>query len=202
MAKWLTLHPKNPQERLIKQVTEGLEVGQIMAYPSGHGYALACLYGQAQALERLYRLRELKSDHPMTLVCRDIAHIAEYAQLDTWAFKQIKFHGNKPFTYILPISKRTVRHMVWIKKRQEQGFQLPTTPLIHALVRGLSLPLVTTSLIFDDEALVEPYDIHEAIGREIDWLLDTGESITVLTTVVDFCSGESRVIRQGGEIWE
>jgi tRNA threonylcarbamoyl adenosine modification protein (Sua5/YciO/YrdC/YwlC family) len=201
MAKWITLHPDNPQPRLVAQVVAGLEAGQVIAYPTGHSYALACLYGDSKAMERLYRLRELTLDHPMTLLCRDISHVAEYAQLENWAFKQIKSHAHRPFTYVLPITKRVARQMVWVKKRYEQGFQLPTTPLTHAVMDQLSAPLVTTSLYVNDHPLSEAYLIDDEIGNQIELLLDTGEAGTALTTVVDFTSGESQVIRQGAEAW-
>jgi tRNA threonylcarbamoyl adenosine modification protein (Sua5/YciO/YrdC/YwlC family) len=202
MAKWLTLHPDNPQPRVVAQVAAGLESGQVIAYPTGHNYALGCLYGESKAMERLYRLRDLNLDHPMTLLCRDISHIAEYAQLENWAFKQIKSHAQQSFTYVLPITKRVARQMEWAKKRQEQGFQLPTTPLTHALLDQLPGPLVTTSLYVNGHSLSEAYLIDDEIGNQIDLLLDTGEMGSALTTVVDFCSGESVVLRQGQEGWD
>lgn len=201
MAKWLTLHPNNPQPRVVAQVVSALEAGQVIAYPTGHNYALGCLYGNAKSIERLYRLRELASDHPMTLLCRDISHVSEYAQMDNRAFKAIKAHMHKAFTYVLPISRRVARQMIWLKKRYEQGFQLPTTPLTHAIMGQLSAPLVTTSLLWHDEVLNEAYRIDEELGGQIDVLLDTGECETRVTTVVDFCSGEAEVVREGSEQW-
>lgn len=202
MAKWLSLHPDNPQPRVVAEVVAGLEAGKVIAYPTAHSYALACLYGNTKSMDRLFQLRELKADHPMALLCRDISHVAEYGQLDNWAFKQIKNSTAKSFTYVLPISKRTARQMLWVRKRYEQGFQLPTTPLTHAIMDELSAPLVTTSLcVQGSEPLGEAYLIDDAMGNRIDLLLDTGESGTDVSTVVDFCSGEAVVLRQGVEEW-
>jgi tRNA threonylcarbamoyl adenosine modification protein (Sua5/YciO/YrdC/YwlC family) len=202
VAKWLTLHPDNPQPRAVAEVVAGLEAGKVIAYPTGHNYALACLHGKSKSMERLYQLRELKADHPMALLCRDIAHVAEYAQIDNSVFRQMKGRAAKAFTYVLPISKRVGRQMLWLRKRHEQGFQLPTTPLTHAIMDQVSSPLVTTSLCVNgSEYLGEAYQIDEEIGGQIDFLLDTGEAGVDASTVVDFCTGAAQVIRQGVEVW-
>ena len=40
MSKVISIHPENPQYRLIKEVVDLLENGGIIAYPTDSGYAL------------------------------------------------------------------------------------------------------------------------------------------------------------------
>ncbi|HEY9353301.1 MAG TPA: threonylcarbamoyl-AMP synthase, partial [Nocardioides sp.] len=40
MARFLDVHPDNPQSRLISQVVDALRDDQLIAYPTDSGYAL------------------------------------------------------------------------------------------------------------------------------------------------------------------
>ena len=40
MARYLDIHPDNPQPRLVTQVVEALRDDQLIAYPTDSGYAL------------------------------------------------------------------------------------------------------------------------------------------------------------------
>lgn len=199
MAKWLVLHPDNPQPRLVAETVARLEQGAVMAYPTGHNYALACLYGEKKALDRLYRLRDLSAEHPMTLMCRDLSQITDYATLDNTTFKQIKPTLGRCFTYVLPINKRIARQIPWQSKNNEQGFQVAATPLLRHILAQLSAPLVTCSCVHASEAVAEAYLVDECIGNQIDLLLDTGEGGVEQSTVVKFDQGVVQIIRQGIE---
>ena len=52
MALVLDIHPVSPQMRLITQVTETIEKGGVIAYPTDSGYALGCALGNKTAMER------------------------------------------------------------------------------------------------------------------------------------------------------
>lgn len=202
MAKWLSLHPQNPQARLLAEVAAGLLGGQIMAYPTQTHYALGCLLHQRQAIDRLYKLRSLSVEHPFALVCRDIAQIASFATVDNQMFRLIKAHIGEPITYVLPITKRVSRRLDWPRKRHEMGFQLMQTPLVRGLLSRLPEPLVTTTLPpIDDQTLNEGYLIDEALGGQLDMLLDIGEVSAGETTVVDLTSDVPQVLRAGVGIW-
>ena len=56
MALILDIHPKNPQMRLINKVTETIEKGGVIAYPTDSGYALGCSLGNKTAMERIKKL--------------------------------------------------------------------------------------------------------------------------------------------------
>ncbi len=53
MVKIISIHPENPQKRMILQVVEVLEVGDIIAYPTDSGYALGCMMGNKKAMDRI-----------------------------------------------------------------------------------------------------------------------------------------------------
>ena len=53
MALFLKVHHVNPQKRLINKVTEIIQNGGIIAYPTDSGYALGCGLGNKYAMERI-----------------------------------------------------------------------------------------------------------------------------------------------------
>ena len=42
MAQFFTVHPDNPQARLLKQAVELLNQGKLLAVPTDSSYALVC----------------------------------------------------------------------------------------------------------------------------------------------------------------
>ena len=62
MARFLDIHPENPQQRLIDQVVAQLRDDALIAYPTDSGYALGCALGNRNGRDRILRIRELALD--------------------------------------------------------------------------------------------------------------------------------------------
>ncbi|HEY7944007.1 MAG TPA: Sua5/YciO/YrdC/YwlC family protein, partial [Casimicrobiaceae bacterium] len=86
MAQYFSIHPIDPQPRLIRQAAAIVRQGGVIAYPTDSSYAFGCRIGDAAAAERIRRLRDVDDKHQLTLVCRDLAEIGRYAQLDNEHF--------------------------------------------------------------------------------------------------------------------
>ena len=57
MTLFLNIHHLNPQKRLINKVTEIIQNGGIIAYPTDSGYGLGCSLGNKNAMERIVKIR-------------------------------------------------------------------------------------------------------------------------------------------------
>ena len=57
LAQLFTVHPVDPQPRLIKQAAAIIRDGGVIAYPTDSGYALGCGLGNADAARRIRRIR-------------------------------------------------------------------------------------------------------------------------------------------------
>ena len=58
MARFLDVHPDNPQPRLLEQVVGALrDEDALIAYPTDSGYALGCRIGNRDGRERILRIR-------------------------------------------------------------------------------------------------------------------------------------------------
>ncbi|MFT5608178.1 MAG: tRNA A37 threonylcarbamoyladenosine synthetase subunit TsaC/SUA5/YrdC, partial [Parvicella sp.] len=73
MAQFFTLHPANPQLRLIRTAVEIIKAGGIIAYPTDSSYALGCHIGDAKALDKIRAIRQVGDEHNFTLVCADLS---------------------------------------------------------------------------------------------------------------------------------
>ena len=97
MAQFFTIHPDNPNTRLIRQAAAMLRDGAVIVYPTDSGYALGCHLDDREAVMRIRQIRGLDDKHLMTLVCRDLSEIAHYAKIDNNKFRLLK--GNTPGSY-------------------------------------------------------------------------------------------------------
>ena len=55
MARYLDIHPDNPQPRLVAQVVDALRDDALIAYPTDSGYALGTRLGNRDGRDRILR---------------------------------------------------------------------------------------------------------------------------------------------------
>ncbi len=105
MSQLFELHPDNPQPRLIRQAAQILHGGGIAAIPTDSSYALVCHLDDKSAAENLRRIRGVDDKHHLTLLCRDLSELANYARVDNRQFRLLKLGTPGPFTFILEATK-------------------------------------------------------------------------------------------------
>lgn len=197
MQRW-EVHPDNPQQRLLAKAVVCLHQGGVVAYPTDSGYALGCCLDNKDALERIRRIRQLPETHHFTLVCRDLAHLSRYAQVDNLVFRHVKRLTPGAFTLILPATKEVPKRL-WHPKRDTIGLRIPSHRVVQALLSELQGPLLSVSLIMpgEDWPLIDADSIEERIGAQIDGIIDAGWVGHEPTTVVDLTQGDVEIVRQG-----
>ncbi len=198
MAEYLEIHPKNPQLRLIRQAVGIVRDGGVIAYPTDSCYALGCHVGDAEALERIRRIRQADKNHHFTLVCRDLSEIARYARVDTPVFRLLKAHTPGPFTFLLPATRETPKRLQH-PKRRTIGIRVPEHPVPHLLLAELGEPLMSSTLLLpgDDTPLTDGDQIRERLDGALDAILDGGHCGIEPTTVVDLAVTPPVILRQG-----
>ena len=78
VARFIDIHPDNPQPRLLEQVATARRDGALIAYPTDSGYALGCALGNRDGRDRILRIRGLDDKHHFTLMCRDFAQLGQF----------------------------------------------------------------------------------------------------------------------------
>lgn len=198
MAQIFTLHPDNPQDRLLKQAVAMLHEGAIIALPTDASYVLACHLGDKAALDRLRAIRRLDSSHLMTLLCKDLSSVGSYAKIENSTFRLLKKLTPGPFTFILTAS-REVPNRLLHPKRKTIGLRIPDSIICQQLLSLLAQPLLATTLTLpgEDLPLTDAEEIYEKLQHHVDLVIDGGAGSLALTTVIDATQATPVLVRQG-----
>ena len=199
MARYVDLHPDNPQSRLIGQVVAALrDDDALIAYPTDSGYALGGRIGSKDIRERILRIRDLDERHHFTLVCRDFGQLGQLVHVNNAAFRAIRAATPGPYTFILPATPEVPRRLLHPKKKTV-GVRIPDHPVVRALLEELGEPILSSTLILPGET--EPrtlgWDVKEELDHVVDYVLEAGETPAEPTTVIDWSEDEPVVVREG-----
>ncbi|NHA68316.1 L-threonylcarbamoyladenylate synthase [Phycicoccus flavus] len=203
MARYLDVHPVDPQPRSIAQTVAMLRDGGLVAYPTDSGYALGALMGDQQAKDRIRAIRRLDDKHHYTLVCRDFAQLGQLVIVDNHVFRAVKAATPGPYTFILPATPEVPRRLLHPKKRTV-GVRIPEHPVVRELLAALGEPLLSSTLILPDatEPMTDGWAVKEELDHVVDVVLDSGECGSDPTTVVDFTADPAgEVAREGAAPW-
>ena len=198
MTQHFSVHPDNPQPRLLKQAAALLTQGGVLAVPTDSSYALACQLDDKAAADQLRRIRQVDDKHHLTLLCRDLRELANYARVDNAQFRLLKNATPGPFTFILEASKEVPRR-VSHPQRKTIGLRVPEHPALQALLEVHGAPLLATTLILpgETEPLNDPEEILERLEKQIAGVIDSGACPLEPTTVVDLSGDAPEVLRRG-----
>lgn len=198
MAQFFSIHPDNPQQRLIEQAVGVLRRGGLIVYPTDSAYALGCQIGDKMALDRIRALRQLDKHHNFTLMCRDLSELATYARVTNADFRLLKSHTPGPYTFILNATAEVPRRLMH-PKRRTIGMRVPNNPIALALMEHLGEPLMSSSLILPGDLLplTDPYEIRDLLEHQVELVIDGGFCGLEPTTVVDLTEDVPRVTRVG-----
>ncbi|MDD5325341.1 MAG: L-threonylcarbamoyladenylate synthase [Polaromonas sp.] len=202
MAQFFEVHPVNPQARLLQQAVALLERGGVAAVPTDSSYALACQLDNKAAADRLRRIRGVDDKHHLTLLCRDLSELANYARVDNKQYRLLKAATPGPYTFILEASKEVPRR-VSHPSRKTIGLRVPDHKVLQALLELHGEPLLATTLIprGETEPINDAGDIDEPLQNELAAVIDAGPCYLMPTTVIDLTplatGGEAVLIRQG-----
>lgn len=198
MAQFFSVHPDNPQARLLKQAVQLLNQGSVLAVPTDSSYALVCHLDDKNAADQLRRIRGVDDKHHLTLLCRDLSELASYARVDNRQFRAIKQATPGPFTFILEATKEVPRR-VSHPQRKTIGLRVPEHRVLQELLALHGAPLLASTLILpgEDGPMNEPEAIRERLEHQVGAVIDAGACSLQPTTVIDISGSEALVLRQG-----
>lgn len=198
VAQYFTIHPENPQRRLIAQAAGILRSGGVIVYPTDSLYALGCHLGDKPAMERMRWIRDIDERHHLTLTCRDLAEVGALARVDNATFRLLKACTPGSYTFILHATRELPRRILH-PNRKTIGVRIPDHPVALALLDELNEPLLSTSLMLpgDEEPMDDPQEIRLRLEKSVELVIDGGKCSTEPTTVVDLTGAVPVVIRVG-----
>ena len=199
----LQIHPKDPQDRLIKQVAETLRNGGIIVYPTDTIYGFGCDIYQTKAIEQICRIKQIDPKKAqLSFVCCDLSHLSDFArQISNTTYRILKEHLPGPYTFILPASKQVPK--ILQSKKDTIGLRIPDNKIAHMLVKELGHPILSTTLPGDFvEDYTDPEIIYEKYKNLVDIVIDGGPGGSVPSTIVNCVNDDYEVIRRGAGQWE
>lgn len=198
----LSIHPKNPQQRLLRQIADSLKAGGIIIYPTDTIYGLGCDIFQPKAIERICRIKNIDpSKAQLSFICRDLSHLSDYTKsIDTPLYRVLKNHLPGPYTFILPASKQVPK--ILKSKKDTIGLRVPDNVVCSEILQTLGNPILSASLPGDMvEEYTDPEIIYEKFGSLVDFVVDGGPGGVTPSTVIDCTTDDWTVIRQGLGEW-
>ena len=198
MAQYLSVHPDNPQPRLLKQAVALLNQGGVLAVPTDSSYALVGHMDDKTAADHLRKVRGVDDKHHLTLLCRDLSELSNYAKVDNAQFRMLKQATPGAFTFILEATKEVPRR-VSHPQRKTIGLRVPQHAVLQELLALHGAPLLATTLIpnGESEPLNDPEEIRNRYEKLIAGVMDAGACSREPTTVVDCTGDHIEVVRQG-----
>ncbi len=200
----LHIHPENPEQRKIQQVVECLLDGGLIIYPTDCVYVLGCLPQSKKAIERLSFIKKLDPKKAnFSLIFDQLSSTGDYlANYDKNVFRTLKKNLPGAFTFILNASNALPK-LIQTKKKT-LGIRIPDHQVPLSIVEQLGKPIISTSLISEDDIIeyeTDPDEIYERYQNRVDLIIDSGICGSIPSTLIDLTSGEIDIIRQGkGEL--
>jgi len=199
MALLISIHPVDPQPRLVRQAVAAMQQrGTVIVYPTDSCYALGCLIGDKEAMERIHRIRQTDKTHNFTLVCRDLSEIARYARVDNRQYRTLKAFTPGPYTFLFEAT-REVPKRLQNPKRRTIGIRVPDNPIVRMLLAELGEPIMSSTLLLpgDEQPMTDPAEIRQRLQHAVDVVIDGGYCGLEPTSVVDLSGELPLVVRRG-----
>jgi tRNA threonylcarbamoyl adenosine modification protein (Sua5/YciO/YrdC/YwlC family) len=198
VAQFFSIHPENPQLRLIRQAAAIVRTGAVIAYPTDSCYALGGQLGDKTVMTRIRAIRQMDERHHFTLMCRDLAEISHYAKVDNRQYRLLKMSTPGSYTFIFQATREVPRRLQ-SARRNTIGVRIPDHPVAQALLAELNEPLLSSTLIMPGEELPlnDPWEIRDRLERQVELVLDGGACGLEMSTVIDMTGEAPAVIREG-----
>jgi len=103
----LKLYDKNNNPQDLQRVTDILNDGGLIIYPTDTMYAIGCHGLKERAIERICRIKDIDPrKNNLSIICYDLSSISEYAKVGNNEFKLMKHN--------LPCPKSSVTEKRWV----------------------------------------------------------------------------------------
>lgn len=196
MATVLRVHPENPQGRHTERAVQVMREGGVIVYPTDTVYGLGCDIMNAQAVNRIIRIKGRDPKKPLSFVCSDLTHISHYAMVSNFAYRILRRFLPGPYTFVLPASREVPKLLR--SKSKTVGIRIPDHPVPLALVKEMGKPILSTSANrSNEEVITDPEELRVTLGKQVDIILDSGILPVLPSSVISLVDDEIVILREG-----
>ncbi len=194
----VSLHPENPEKRILKQISENLKDGDVYIFPTDTVYSFVADSQSKIGIEKLYILKNLEKTKPLSLLCPSISVASEFIEnIPNSAYRLMKKITPGPFTFIFKANKNIPRVSLTNQKTKDIGIRIPDNIYLQSLLELHGNTLTGTSVYSSDEYIISADDIEDLYGKKVKGIINGGILKQELSTIIDFSTGDMEIIREG-----
>ena len=202
---FLKLHSENPNPRYVKMIIECLENDGVIIFPTDTIYAIGCSVNSSKALDRIARIKGTKKEKAnFSFIFHDLSMLSEFTRpINNDVFKMMKRNLPGAFTFIVEANNNVPK--LFKNNKKTIGIRIPDQPIITNIVRELGCPIITTSIVDEDEIsgfMTDPEEINDAYKDKVDIIIDGGFGNKEESTIVDCTDNEIVISREGKGVLE
>ncbi len=202
---FLKLHSENPNQRYVKMIVECLENDGVVVFPTDTIYGIGCSVNSSKGLDKIARIKGIKKEKAnFSFIFHDLSMLSEFTKpINNDVFKMMKRNLPGAFTFIVEANNNVPK--LFKNNKKTIGIRIPDQPIITNIVRELGCPIITTSIIDEDEIsgyMTDPEDIYDAYKDKVDIVIDGGYGDNEESTIVNCVDNEIVIIRQGKGVLE
>ena len=196
----LKIYPDNPSGKQIRIVTECLNDGGVIIFPTDTIYALGCDIFKPRAIDRVAQIKGIKKQKAhFSFICHDLSQLSDFTKpISNEVFKLMKSSLPGPFTFILNANTKVPK--IFQSKKKTVGIRVPDNNVPLHIIRELGNPVMSTSIHDEDEIIeytTDPELIYEKYGKWVDIVIDSGYGDNTPSTIIDCTKGDVVVVREG-----
>lgn len=196
----LKLYDKNPSEKTLRTIRDCIYDGGIIIYPTDTVYGFACDIKRPKAIDKIAKIKNINAkSHDFTIVCDNISRLTNYVKpISNQVFRMINRAVPGPYTFIIEANNKVPKLIH--RKKKTIGIRIPDNPITQSILKFIDAPLLSSSVLHDDEVLeyrTDPELIHERYQNMVDLVIDGGYGNNQASTIVDFSKGEVEILRYG-----
>lgn len=183
----------------ISKAIELLNRGELVAIPTETVYGLAGNALNADAVTKIFLVKNRPDFDPLIVHVPDLSKISSYVEeVPEQAFALAKKFWPGPLTLVL--KKKPIIPDLITAGMDTVGIRCPNHKLTRALLENISFPLAAPSANpFGYVSPTTPDHVEEQLGDKIQYILDGGPCpIGIESTIVGFEDNQAVIYRLGG----
>ncbi len=122
---------ERPKKKITELIVKTLNEGGIIAYPTDTHYGMGCDLFNIKAIRKLYAMKRLDNKRALSIICRDLKDVSNYAVMSNFSFEILKRYLPGPYTFVLK-AKRLIPKLL-MTDRKEVGVRIPAHPVPVAI---------------------------------------------------------------------
>lgn len=189
-------------EKLIKAIQaaeDELLLGNVILYPTDTVWGIGCDALDANAIKKIYKIKEREESKSMILLVADVEMLSKYVAELPAGFEKLIEQQERPTTYIF----NKVRNLPQELLAQDGSIAIRITQeeFTHRLIRQLGRPIVSTSANVSGEPSPATFSevsntIKERVDYVVNWRQDDETKSKPSRIVKIETDGSQQVIRE------